>query len=127
MPPPPLATVGTPSVIALGVPVPIFPLTGLGVTARWDINKMFAGANGFHDRLAVTCSSSEAYALKKSVLGLSLEKILLMDSSKFGKDGVYLFSTFAERKIQTIITVRTDENADELERIEKAGITIIGA
>lgn len=29
---------GTPSVIALGVPVPIFPLTGLGITARWHVN-----------------------------------------------------------------------------------------
>ncbi len=33
---------GTPSVIALGVPVPIFPLTGLGVVARWDITGRFA-------------------------------------------------------------------------------------
>lgn len=33
---------GTPSTIALEVPVPIFPLTGLGVSARWDISDRWA-------------------------------------------------------------------------------------
>lgn len=36
---------GVPSVIAVGIPVPIFPLTGLGVAARWDISdKVWQGA-----------------------------------------------------------------------------------
>ncbi len=30
---------GIPPVIATGIPVPIFPLTGLGLSARWDIDK----------------------------------------------------------------------------------------
>jgi porin len=30
---------GVPPVIATGIPVPIFPLTGLGIAARWDINE----------------------------------------------------------------------------------------
>ncbi len=33
---------GIPSVMAVDVPVPIFPLTGLGVTARWEIGERWA-------------------------------------------------------------------------------------
>ncbi len=40
---------GTPSVIALGVPVPIFPLTGLGVTVRWDITSRWAVQGALFD------------------------------------------------------------------------------
>jgi porin len=42
---------GTPSVIALGVPVPIFPLTGLGVAARWDISERWAVQGALFDGL----------------------------------------------------------------------------
>lgn len=40
---------GTPSVIATGVPVPIFPLTGLGATARWDISDRWAVQGALFD------------------------------------------------------------------------------
>ena len=40
---------GTPSVIALGVPVPIFPLTGLGFMARWDISDRWAVQGALFD------------------------------------------------------------------------------
>uniref|UniRef100_S0DFQ0 Putative carbohydrate-selective porin n=1 Tax=termite gut metagenome TaxID=433724 RepID=S0DFQ0_9ZZZZ len=33
---------GVPPVISVNIPVPIFPLTGLGVSARWDITERFA-------------------------------------------------------------------------------------
>ena len=33
---------GVPPVIATGIPVPIFPLTGLGLSARWDISEKWA-------------------------------------------------------------------------------------
>ncbi len=33
---------GVPPVIGTGIPVPIFPLTGLGLSARWDINDRWA-------------------------------------------------------------------------------------
>ncbi|MDR0954756.1 MAG: carbohydrate porin [Rikenellaceae bacterium] len=33
---------GVPPVIATGIPVPIFPLTGLGVSARWEIGEQWA-------------------------------------------------------------------------------------
>lgn len=42
---------GTPSVIALGVPVPIFPLTGLGVTAKWDISVRWSVQGALFDGL----------------------------------------------------------------------------
>ncbi len=40
---------GTPSVVALGIPVPIFPLTGPGVTARWDISERWAVQGALFD------------------------------------------------------------------------------
>jgi porin len=40
---------GTPSVIALGVPVPIFPLTGLGAAVRWDISDRWAVQGALFD------------------------------------------------------------------------------
>lgn len=40
---------GTPSVIALGVEVPIFPLTGLGITARWDVSERWAVQGALFD------------------------------------------------------------------------------
>ncbi len=33
---------GIPPVMSVNMPVPIFPLTGLGITARWDISEMFS-------------------------------------------------------------------------------------
>ncbi|MDR2936102.1 MAG: carbohydrate porin [Rikenellaceae bacterium] len=33
---------GVPPVIATGIPVPIFPLTGLGLSVRWDIDEQWA-------------------------------------------------------------------------------------
>ena len=40
---------GVPPVIATGIPVPIFPLTGLGLTVRWDINARWAFQAAFFD------------------------------------------------------------------------------
>lgn len=40
---------GVPPVIATGIPVPIFPLTGLGLSARWDIGKHWAVQTALFD------------------------------------------------------------------------------
>ena len=40
---------GVPPVIATGVPVPIFPLTGLGFAARWDIDDRWAVQGALFD------------------------------------------------------------------------------
>lgn len=40
---------GTPSTIALEVPVPIFPLTGLGISGRWDITDRWAVQGAIFD------------------------------------------------------------------------------
>ncbi|MDR2909768.1 MAG: carbohydrate porin [Bacteroidales bacterium] len=40
---------GVPPVIATGIPVPIFPLTGLGLSVRWDINKQWAAQAAVFD------------------------------------------------------------------------------
>ncbi len=40
---------GVPPVIATGVPIPIFPLTGLGIMARWDIDEHWAVQGALFD------------------------------------------------------------------------------
>jgi porin len=40
---------GVPPVIATGIPVPIFPLTGLGFAARWDLNDEWAVQGALFD------------------------------------------------------------------------------
>lgn len=46
--------------------------------------KVFVSAAGVHPRLGVTCANSYEVPVKKAVLGSSLRKILVADSSKFG-------------------------------------------
>ena len=40
---------GVPPTISGNIPVPIFPLTGLGVSAKWNINEMFSWQNAVFD------------------------------------------------------------------------------
>lgn len=46
--------------------------------------KVFVSAAGVHDTLGVTCMNSYELATKQSILMSGAEKILLVDSSKFG-------------------------------------------
>lgn len=91
---------------------------------RYRINKAFLGARGFHARMGITCTSREAIVLKRSVIGNSLEKILLIDSSKFGKVVPFHFADFTD-----ISTVVTDSDIPEeyAEFIKEKGMTLIVA
>lgn len=42
---------GVPSVIAFGLPAPIYPLTAMGVSASWEISKMFTFKTSIFDGL----------------------------------------------------------------------------
>lgn len=52
---------------------------------RYRATKAFISANGFREDLGVTCSNPFEIAVKQAAIRSSLQKILISDSSKFGK------------------------------------------
>ncbi len=57
----------------------------VNVIRKYRANKAFLGATGYEMKHGLTCSYVEDAPLKQAVMDSSVEKILLMDSSKFGK------------------------------------------
>jgi DeoR family deoxyribose operon repressor len=70
---------------------------------RYRANKAFIGTTGFELNLGLTCSYVEDVSLKQAIIESSKEKILLTDSTKFGKVSTCLFG-----KIEDFTTVITD-------------------
>jgi DeoR family deoxyribose operon repressor len=70
---------------------------------RYRANKAFIGTTGFELNLGPTCSYMEDVPLKQAMIESSKEKILLTDSTKFGKVSTCLFG-----KIEDFTTVITD-------------------
>ncbi|MDI9231651.1 DeoR/GlpR family DNA-binding transcription regulator [Staphylococcus caprae] len=77
-------------------------------------SKMFFSSNGVKDGVAMTSSMDEAYT-QHLALNHSIEKYLLIDSSKIGKDD---FSSFCELK--ELNAVLMDKNdLEKTEQVEK--------
>lgn len=57
----------------------------LELIRRTRARKVFVSAAGVHDSLGVTCASTYELESKREILKASMEKILLVDSSKFGQ------------------------------------------
>lgn len=69
----------------------------LELIRRTRATKVFVSAAGVHDPLGVTCTSTYELDSKREILNASMEKILLVDSSKFGqvhKNYICEFSVF---------------------------------
>lgn len=95
---------------------------GISLITKTRATKVFVSAAGVHKTLGVTCSNSYEVLTKQAILNSSLEKILLVDSSKFG---TVKSSHFADLDIfDTIIT--DDGISDEWkEIIHNKGIKLI--
>ena len=57
----------------------------LEIIRRARAGKVFVSAAGVHGELGVTCSSEYELACKREIIKAGVERILLVDSSKFGK------------------------------------------
>lgn len=57
----------------------------LELIRRTRATKVFVSAAGVHNPLGVTCTSTYELESKREILKTSMEKILLVDSSKFGQ------------------------------------------
>jgi DeoR family deoxyribose operon repressor len=58
---------------------------GAQLVRRYRANKAFLSASGVSERLGVTCANSYEVETKKAALASSLTRVLLVDSSKFGR------------------------------------------
>lgn len=58
---------------------------GVRLIRRYRANKAFISASGVSDKLGVTCTNLYETEAKKASIHSSLQRILLVDSSKFGK------------------------------------------
>ncbi|MDD3361469.1 MAG: DeoR/GlpR family DNA-binding transcription regulator [Hespellia sp.] len=56
----------------------------ISLIKRIRATKVFASAAGVHDKMGVTCMNNYELELKQAIIESGAEKILLVDSSKFG-------------------------------------------
>ncbi|MCD8139603.1 MAG: DeoR/GlpR family DNA-binding transcription regulator [Planctomycetaceae bacterium] len=89
---------------------------------RYRVNKFFFGAGGLHKDLAVTCNSDEAVPIKRAMFPSSLERVLMLDSSKFNRVTSYHLAEFAD-----ITTVITDDGIQDeyRELLQSLGLRLI--
>jgi len=75
---------------------------GASLIKRASINKAFMAARGVTDFVGITTAESYEINIKKAALSVSEQKILLVDSSKFGKAWYAKYADLTE--MDTIIT-----------------------
>jgi DeoR family deoxyribose operon repressor len=92
---------------------------GAQLVRRYRANKAFVSASGVNQRLGVTCANSYEVETKKAALASSLTRILLVDSSKFGRiQPAY----FAELTDFELIITDSSLPPETAERIRELGI-----
>lgn len=85
-------------------------------------NKCFMSAAGLDEKFGITCMNTYETDLKKGVMGSSMEKILLCDSSKFGK---VTPAHFAEIKDFDMIVTDKDLSQEWQDKINELDIELI--
>lgn len=87
----------------------------------------FIGSSGVRPGVGLTASSPFLVSIKKQMLAATKRAVALIDSSKFTHDGVHLFTAFADRQIKTVVTVRNEFNARQLDDLADMGVEIVEA
>jgi DeoR family deoxyribose operon repressor len=95
---------------------------GIALIKRTRIDKGFIAAAGVHDGLGVTCANPYEIETKKAAFASSKTKILVADSTKFGRTRVAYFADLKDFDI-----VITDNEIPDYYRsvIENLGIELI--
>jgi DeoR family deoxyribose operon repressor len=88
---------------------------------RYRANRAFLSASGVSDRVGVTCANMYEVDTKKAAIASSLERVLLADSSKFGKIHP---AHFAELADFGVIVTDSGISPDTAERVRSLGITL---
>jgi DeoR/GlpR family transcriptional regulator of sugar metabolism len=74
----------------------------LEILEKFSVDKLFLGAMGFHPTRSLVYYDIEETVIRNKMIKISKEVNVVIDSSKFGKDGLYSIGSFS--KIDTIIT-----------------------
>jgi len=69
---------------------------GIALLSRHRATKAFISTSGFREDMGVTCSNQFEIEVKKAALSSSVEKILIADSSKFGRVNSCFFAELRE-------------------------------
>lgn len=94
---------------------------GASLIQKTFINKAFLAARGLTEEVGITTAEPYEIHMKRAILSVSEEKILLIDSSKFGKAWYAKYADLDE--IDIVIT--DDEIEDKYKKLlEDCGITL---
>ncbi len=94
---------------------------GIGIIKRIRANKAFISAAGVSEKLGVTCATDYEKETKRAVIDSSDVKILLVDSTKFGKIKI---SHFADLTDFDIIITDTGISKEFVNIIKNIGIKL---
>jgi DeoR family deoxyribose operon repressor len=94
---------------------------GVELLRKLRVGKAFLGATGVHRRFGVTCSNPCEPDVKRAVMGSSMTRVLLVDSSKFGAIRPFHFSELGD--FEVVITDRGVPD-EYVEAIRKSGKTL---
>jgi DeoR family deoxyribose operon repressor len=75
---------------------------GIQLINRTRASKVFLSAAGVSEQLGITCANQYEIESKKAIINAALSRILLVDSSKFGKIRPALFAQLSD--IDAIVT-----------------------
>lgn len=95
---------------------------GIELIKRIRADKSFISAAGIHPELGVTCANPYEIETKKAIMGSSKTRILLADSTKFGKTRI---AYFADLKDFHVIITDNEIKEEYINEIEKLGIKLI--
>jgi DeoR family deoxyribose operon repressor len=118
----PSCTVISPGGVYAPKPVVFYDPDSTKLIRKYRANKAFIGITGYELTLGLTCSYVEDAPLKRAMMESSQDKILLSDSSKFGRVSTCVFG-----KIEDFTMVITDSGIpDEYARhIRDAGVKLV--
>jgi DeoR/GlpR family transcriptional regulator of sugar metabolism len=88
-----------------------------------NVDVAFLGSTGVYNCPGLTVSYPLQLSVKRCCADCADMRIALLDSSKFIRRGIYPFCDFSN--LDVLITVKTDENAAQLERISNLGVEIV--
>jgi DeoR family deoxyribose operon repressor len=94
---------------------------GADLIRKTRINKAFMAARGVTDTVGITTAEPYEINMKKTAMSVADTKILLVDSSKFGKAW---YAKYAELKEIDIIITDTDIKEEHKQMILNNGITL---
>ena len=88
-----------------------------------NVDVAFLSSTGVYNCAGLTVSYPLQLPVKKYSALCADKRIALLDSSKFSRRGIYVFCDFKD--VDTLITVKTDSNAEQLDRIAGMGTEIV--